>query len=282
MHGLNLATQGGAVYRLYDREGTQISYDKAIVRLAEAEVVLFGELHENTFIHHAQISMTDDLFNKKRKGELVLGAEMFEADNQLILDEYLAGVILHRHLVAEAKVWDNYETDYRALVDFAKEHGLKFIATNIPRRYASLVSREGIEALEGLSGEAKQYIAPLPIAVDLATPGYREMMGMNLDMGHRMQINPENLVAAQAVKDATMAYFIMENRATKQLFLHFNGVYHSQNYGGIYWYLKKAAAELKVLTLASVETESLEFKDEYKGLGDFILVVPAAGRQEGE
>ena len=279
MHGLNLETHGEAAYRLYDKEGTPIAYEKTIDLLAEAEVFLFGELHDNALIHHMQISMTEDLF-KKRKGELILGAEMFDSDNQLILDEYLSGLILHRHLVAEAKVWDNYEEDYSALVDFAKEHGLNFIATNIPRRYASLVSREGIEALEGLSGEAKQYIAPLPITVDPATPGYREMMGMSLDMGHGMQTNPENLVTAQAVKDATMAYFIMKNRAARQLLFHYNGVYHSQNYGGIYWYLKKAAPKLTVLTLSSVEGEHLEFQDEYKGLGDFILVVSSAGNRE--
>jgi len=281
MHGLNSEALGGPAYRLYDREGTQIAYDKTIDCLAEAEVLLFGELHDNALIHRMQISMTEDLF-KKRRGELILGAEMFEADNQLILNEYLAGMILHRHLVAEAKVWDTYETDYRVLVDFAKEHRLKFIATNIPRRYASLVSRDGIGALEGLSGEAKRYIAPLPITVDPATPGYREMREMSLDMGHGMQTNPENLVAAQAVKDATMAYFIMKNRAVNQQFFHYNGVYHSQNYGGIYWYLKKAAPELNVLTLSSVEGEYLEFQDGYKGLGDFILVVSAVGSQRGE
>lgn len=281
MHGLNLETHGGAAYRLYDKGGRQTTYDKTIDRLAQAEVVLFGELHDNVLIHRMQRSMTEDIY-KKRKGEMILGAEMFEADNQLILDEYLAGLILHRYLVAEAKVWDNYEEDYSALVDFAKEHRLKFIATNIPRRYAGLVSREGIKALDRVSGEAKQYIAPLPIGVDLATPGYREMMEMNLDMGHGMQMDPADLVAAQAVKDATMAYFIIKNHTATQLFLHFNGVYHSRNFGGIYWYLKQAAPGLTILTLSSVEGGRLEFQDEYKGLGDFILVVPSERRQKGE
>ena len=123
MHGLNLETHGEAAYRLYDKEGTPIAYEKTIDLLAEAEVVLFGELHDNALIHHMQISMTEDLF-KKRKGELILGAEMFDSDNQLILDEYLAGLILHRHLVAEAKVWDNYEEDYSALVDFQRSMAL--------------------------------------------------------------------------------------------------------------------------------------------------------------
>jgi uncharacterized iron-regulated protein len=29
------------------------------------------------------------------------------------------------------QLWSNYQTDYRPLVDFAKENNLRFIATNI-------------------------------------------------------------------------------------------------------------------------------------------------------
>lgn len=270
-------THDKPAYRLYKGEGEEIRYDETVDRLARADVVLFGEVHDNRLVHQLQFEITRDLFSAGR-GDMALGAEMFEADNQLILDEYLAGLILHRHLVAEAKVWNNYETDYRCLVDFAKENTLRFIATNVPRRYANLVAREGIEALERLSEEAKQYSAPLPISVDLATPGYREMMGMNLDMGHRMRMRPENVVAAQAVKDATMAHFVMKNLVAEGLFIHYNGVYHSQNYGGIYWYLKKADPRLSVLTISSVEGEHTGFQREYQGLGDFILVVPEGAK----
>jgi uncharacterized iron-regulated protein len=271
MFGLKEKAQKKPSWRLYGREGRELRYGETVEYLARAHVVLFGELHDNRLIHTLQYEITKDLFEGKKK-DLILGAEMFEADNQLILDEYLAGLILDRHLVTEAKVWDNYETDYRVLVDFAKEHGLKFIATNIPRRYANLVAREGIDALESLTEEAKRYFAPLPIAVDLETPGYREMMLMNRDMGHGMRIKPEHFVAAQAVKDATMAYFIVKNRAAASLFLHFNGVYHSQKFGGIYWYLKQADPGLALFTVSSVEAEHLEFQKEYIGLGDFILV----------
>jgi uncharacterized iron-regulated protein len=129
-------------------------------RCVRSDIILFGEIHEHPLVHWLQLELTRDLF-EIRKGDMMLGAEMLEADNQLIVDEYLASLIGHEHLVKEAKVWDNYDTDYRPLVDVAKEHGLRFIATNIPRRYAALVAREGMKALERLSDEAKRSIAPL-------------------------------------------------------------------------------------------------------------------------
>jgi len=258
-------------YQFYDKTGSPRSDTDVISHFARADVVLFGELHDNPVIHQLQYDMTRGLF-ERRDGRLILGAEMFEADNQIVLDEYLAGLIKHEHLINEAKVWGNYEPDYRPLVEFAKEHHLPFIATNIPRRYANLVAREGIEALDKLSEQATQSMAPLPIHVDMDTPGYREMMGM----GHGMGAKAQNFVAAQAVKDATMAYFILHHLEEGSLFVHFNGDYHSRSYGGIYWYLKAAAPELQVQTIASVESHTGEFEEAHRNLGDQVLLVPPA------
>jgi uncharacterized iron-regulated protein len=258
-------------YQFYTREGTKTIYQDLVRQLAQAHIVLFGELHNRTVVHMLQYEVTRGLY-EIRERDLILGAEMFEADNQLIVDEYLAGMIKHKHLVNEAKVWGNYDPDYRPLVEFAKENRLPFIASNIPKRYANLVARQGIRSLESLSDEAKHSIAPLPIEVDLATPGYREMMTMSRK--HGMYENPENFVAAQAVKDATMAYFILKNFSERRLFLHYNGDYHSREYGGIYWYIKKARPDLQVVVLATVESETLNYQDEYEGLGDYILLIP--------
>ena len=119
----------------------------------------------------------------------------------------------------------------KPLVDFAKENKLAFIATNIPRRYASLVSKKGFEALDNLTEEEKTWIAPLPILYDATLPGYVEMMKM---MGDHTS---PNMPKAQAIKDATMAYFIQKNLQPNSVFIHYNGTYHSDNFEGIYWYL---------------------------------------------
>jgi uncharacterized iron-regulated protein len=99
---------------------------------------------------------------------------------------------------------------------------------------------------------------------------------MEIGMAHGAHMDAQNFVAAQAVKDATMAWFILKNRGQQGLFLHYNGDYHSKNYGGICWYLKRYDPEITVRTISSVSRDTPGFDDACKGLADIVLVVPAA------
>ena len=260
-----------AAYQLFNSEGKQIKYKKLLKAASEADIILFGELHNNPICHWLQLELTKDLFSSKN-ANIVLGAEMFESDNQLIINEYLLGVIKKRNFEKEARLWPNYETDYKPLLEFAKENDLKFIATNIPRRYASVVYSKGFDALNDLEPEAKLFIAPLPIEYDAELSGYKKMKQMMGKMGKQAN---ENLAKAQASKDATMAFFILKNLENGQTFIHFNGTYHSDNFEGISWYLKRNNPELKILTIASVEQDSVEkLNEESKAVADFILCIP--------
>jgi uncharacterized iron-regulated protein len=266
---------GAEAGRLYEADGRPIALEAAAARLADAEVVLVGELHGNPAVHRLERRLAEEL-HRLHGRRLVLGAEMFEADDQLVLDEYLAGLILHHHLTSESKAWENYESDYRPLVELAKAEGLPFVATNVPRRYANLVAREGLGALERLGEEARRYVAPLPIRFDLDVPGYRELLEMDLPMRRGMKMAPENLVAAQAVKDATMAHFIARHAGQGRPLLHFNGVYHSQRRGGICWFLERDAPGLRVVTVSSVLGDPAAFEDDHRGAGELVFVAPAA------
>jgi len=254
--------------RLYDRAGVETSYGAMLGHLATSDVVLFGELHINPIVHWLQFEVTIDLFTRERQ-RLIVGAEMFESDDQIIIDEYMAGTIGHDAVTAEAKIWDNYETDYRPIVEFVHDHGIPFIGTNIPRRYARLVARGGLGELEKLSDQAKQWIAPLPIPLDLDSPTYHDL----LDLGRAHSMDAENFLAAQAIKDATMAHFIFKNRPPEKLFLHLNGEYHSRRFGGIFWYLKQKQPDLAIVTITSVEGRTLDFLDDYKDVADYTLVI---------
>ena len=259
-------SQNKPAYKLYNAKGNKVSYKRMIKKMTKANVVLFGEHHNNPIVHWLQFETTVDL-NKFRK--LTLGAEMFEADNQLQLNDYLKGEINQKEFDTVARLWSNYATDYKPLVDFAKNNKLKFIATNIPRRYASLVFKGGFKDLNELNATEKSWIAPLPISYDATLPGYvkmKEMMG-----GH----GGDNLPKAQAVKDATMAHFILKNIEKDTLFIHYNGSYHSDNYEGINWYLKQKNKKISIVTVTIVEQENLKvFKKENKLRADYIIVVP--------
>ena len=263
--------QNKPAYQIFDDKGKEASYKELLRASEKADVVFFGEEHDNPIAHWLELELLKDLFADKGK-DLVVGAEMFERDDQLVLDEYLAGMMKEKNFKDEAKLWSNYATDYKPLVEFAKENGLKFIGTNIPRRYASLVSSSGIEALSDLGEESKHYLAPLPIEVDLSLPGYQEMMAMM--EGHGAGVT-ENFPKAQASKDATMAWSIAENWSKGKSFLHFNGSYHSNNQEGILWYLDKYEPKAKTLTISLVSQENMEeVAEENQGVADFIIVVP--------
>lgn len=268
-------------YVLYDAQGAPQSYAAMINDLASADVVLFGEQHNNPICHWLQLQVSRDL-HAIRGDDLVLGAEMFEADGQLLLDELLAKTIQDKHFEAEGKLWKNYGTDYKPLVAFARDNRLRFVATNIPRRYASLVAREGVDALAALAPEARALICPLPFDVDTELPGYKAMAGMSHGGGSGGNSDAAlRMCSAQAVKDATMAHFILARWQRGNCFLHFNGSYHSDRHGdapyeGIAWYLRQANPELKILTIGSVVQSSvLALEADHLNSADFILCTPA-------
>jgi len=260
-------------YSIFNEKGKEVNYKKMLDAALEADIVMFGESHNNPISHWLQLQITEDLFVEKGSS-LVLAAEMFEADNQLILDEYLSGTIKQSSFENEARLWKNYKTDYKPLVEFAKENKLKFVASNIPRRYASLVHKEGFEGLDSLNDIAKTYIAPLPPEYDPELPGYKAMMEMMSGMGAG-HANP-NLPKAQAIKDATMAHFTLANWEPGKLVIHYNGSYHSQNFEGIVWYLKRQNPELKILTITTIEQDEIgKLEEENTGTANFTVCVPS-------
>ncbi|MEI8048242.1 MAG: ChaN family lipoprotein [Bacteroidota bacterium] len=258
-------------YRLFDMGGKNASYKDLIKEASEADIVFFGELHDNPICHWLEYEITADLYAEKGKN-LILGAEMFEADNQLIVNEYLGGLIKEKNFESEARLWPNYKTDYKRLLNFARDSSLTFIATNIPRRYASMVNKSGFEVLNTLDKKALQFMAPLPIQFDSTLSCYVEMVKM---MGDAPSHSTSNITMAQAMKDATMAYFILQNFTPGKTFLHFNGSYHSDRFQSILWYLQQTNPKLKIVTISSVEqADQDELKKESEGLANFIIAIP--------
>lgn len=266
---VNLQSQDKKAYQLYTSDGVPVTYSEMVSQVEMADIAFFGELHNNPISHWLQLELTQDLFLKSKEN-LILSAEMFESDNQLLLDEYLSGVIPKSRFEAECRLWPNYQTDYKPLVEFAKENELKFIAANVPRRYANIVSKKGFEVLETLSTEAKSFMPPLPIEYDPTVPCYKAMLEMEGMPAHVT----ENLPKAQALKDATMAHFIFKNYQTGKQIIHYDGAYHSNNHEGTVWYINQYFPKVNVQVISTVEQADVyNLEEENLGLGDYILVV---------
>jgi len=291
MASLTVQSQDKLAYQLFTGEGKDTKYGKMMKELKEADFVFYGELHNSAIAHWLELEITLDLFETSGQN-LILGAEMFETDNQILIDELFSGFLTEKKFTEDCRLWKNYPTDYKPLLVFAKEKKIPFIATNVPRRYASLVASKGFAILDSLSAEAKAFLPPLPIDFDPEVPCYKNMMSMMGEMGAPAKAMPgaattkpagdaamaahgtNNIVKAQALKDATMAWFMNKYYTEGKQFIHYNGSYHSDNHEGIIWYLKRLQPNAKIVVITTVTQDELqELEEGTKGKADFVVVV---------
>ncbi|MEY4805233.1 MAG: hypothetical protein RL331_1757 [Bacteroidota bacterium] len=269
-----LSAQDLPAYKIYNAKGKEVSFKSMVNSTNGATTVLFGEFHDNPIAHWLQLELTQKMF-AAHGSNLQLGFEMFEQDQQALLHAYLQGNLTAEQFQDTMRHWPNYKTDYAPLVEFAKEKGLSCMASNIQRKYASLLFKKGRAALDTLPEAIKQQMAPLNFAFDTTLSQYQAMKEMGAHMGPGMGWK---MVEAQAIKDATMAYFILHNqwRNPQTVHLHFNGAYHSDFHQGIMWYLQQEVAPSKILTISTVSQDNVQkLEKEHLGRADFIICVPS-------
>ena len=264
-------TNDKPAYTLYNNKGKVAKFSDMVKDLANSDMIFFGEYHTNPISHWLQYELAQSLYAEKGD-KLVFGAEMFENGNQLVLNEYLAGFYPEKKMLPElTQLWGNYQTDYKPLVEFAKEKKLRFIATNIPRRYASMIYKGGMDALKKLSPEARAMIGPdLEKYFDVSV--YADMASK---MGAHVPPNMLNIQISQASKDATMAHFSIINHKEGDLFFHLDGSYHSDNHRGIVWWVNKIKPGYNIKTVTTLtESEWAEMtKEEKQSIANYIIVV---------
>ena len=72
-------------YQFYNLKGKDAGYKDVLNAALGSDIVFFGELHDSPICHWLELELTKDLY-AEMKENLVIGAEMFESDNQLLLD----------------------------------------------------------------------------------------------------------------------------------------------------------------------------------------------------
>lgn len=273
-----LAMAQESSYKIYYTAAQkEISLTELITAVGHADVVFFGEEHNDSVAHSLQLEVFKGLHRIHGPG-LALSLEMFQTDVQPVLTEYLAGWITEKNLQTDARPWKNYK-DYRPLVEYAKEKKLYVLAANAPSRYTNRVTRAGIASLAELPKQSKKLLAPLPI--DTLTGRYYEKF-IGLLGGHEGMGNMK-IYQSQSVWDATMAWQIAQlakKRAVKHV-LHLNGRFHSDEKLGTYAQLQRYAKKLKLLNITSFSDTDFDHPqwEKWLHLGDFIIITdPSAKR----
>ena len=273
-----LAQTGDSKYTIFDSNGNTATFEQLINSAAQADVVFLGEQHDDATAHLLQMQIFKAGFDKyKNAKKIVLSLEMFERDVQTVINEYLENLITETHFLSSSRPWGNYKTDYRPLVEFAKENKLEVIAANAPRRYVNMVSRLGRDSLGKLSPDAKKWLAPLSFseASEAYSKKFNALMGRMPDPAN--QHSP--MLAAQMLWDATMAHSIAESlkKDKNKLVFHLNGSFHTENRLGTVEHLLKYRPKAKVLVV------TMRYEDDFKNfdkakhtnLGDFVILTDA-------
>ncbi|GAB5536965.1 MAG: ChaN family lipoprotein [Rubricoccaceae bacterium] len=238
-------------FTVYNAQGQQTELAAVCGALGDADVVFLGERHNDATAHALQLELmaAADIAAQEADRPLVLAMEMIETDVQTVLNEYLADTIRERDWLAAGRPWGNYEPDYKPLVEFAKSHGARVVGSNAPGRYVSLVSRTGGTAvLDSLSAHAKAWLPPLPIAPpsDALATKFTDLMG---GMSHGSGPTVEGMLAAQNLRDVSMATVTARALDGNALVIHVNGSFHSENHLGIPEHLARLAPNARQLVV---------------------------------
>jgi uncharacterized iron-regulated protein len=260
----------GQHYKIYDvKKQKVISLDDIVVAMANADVIFFGEEHNDSIGHYLEVN----LFKKLAvayQNKVGLTLEMFHTDVQPVMNEYLAGIITEKNFIKEARAWNNYK-DYKPMIEFAKNEGIAVIGGNAAARYSNSVTKNGLEILAKLPANSKQFLPPN--AIDTLTGRYYEKF-IGLLGGHGM--GAMKVYQTQNFWDATMAWsiakFAKENKGKK--IFQVNGRFHSDEKLGTYAQLKKYAPKLKALNIAAFASEDFTNPDweRHKDLGDYVIL----------
>ena len=306
-----LGLNRGSSFACFRPNGERAALSEIIAAAEKADVVLLGETHDDPVAHQLQLYL---LMMAQQSKPCVLSLEMFERDVQPVIDEYLAGLIREKDLMQDARPWANYESDYRPMVEFCRQHGMPVIAANVPRRYVGAVGRLGAKKLADGSWPAASHAFMPPLPLPKPSAGYlahlmadpailrTDQIGLQLGPEEDEEAPPAPALSMEAAAaagkcpyiglskrdgllqpmllwDAGMAHSIAAALEAHpgHLVFHVCGSFHCEGFHGITEMLNAYRPQARVLVvIVYAESDCDTFVPErHAGQADFVLLADA-------
>jgi len=246
-------------YQLFSPDGTEISIEQLVSQHSDANVFMVGEFHAHPGVHLFQAKLMAYL--AAQGIPLALSMEQFTRADQAILSQYVAGEVGEITLTKKTKVWDNYKSDYRPLVEIAKEQSLPVIAANAPRDIVKCIGRQGPQYLSKLSTQQRALVAN---TIDISDSPYRQKFLSNMRGMSLSEKRIEQMFGAQMAWDATMAESIanhLTHNPNHRVF-HIAGRFHIVNGLGTGAELQKLKPQVNIVNItAAMAQEKTEIQD---------------------
>lgn len=278
----------GDAYRVYNALGESVSLSQALAVAGDAEVVFFGEEHNDETGHYLELALYRHALATNAARPTALSVEMLARDQQFIVDEYLADLITESSFLKSVRQWANYKNDYHPMIAAAKDAGASVIASNAPRRYVNRVSRSGRVGLDAVAERAVDFLAPLPFGEpsveyrqewnDLMKSMMSEADTDTVAAAAHMSIDDaalDRMLQAQVLWDATMAYSIAEHltREPGSSVVHIVGSFHVKNGTGIPEHLERYRPGTRAIAFVAEPVDDIDsFPEDLVGAADFVVL----------
>ena len=274
-----------AAHRVYDTRHKRFTdFESLLADASTADVLFLGEQHDDPITHALETAALAGL--TRRRGNIVLAMEMFERDAQPSLDAYLGGRLSEPDFLAASRPWPRYRSDYRPMVEIAKAYQWPVTASNVPRRFASLVGRRGLAGISDSVPSAERNFAartfncPHDDYFDRFASTMGDMSGhgtpAKAQTEQEKKATLERVYQAQCVKDETMGESIAIAYAAaspRGLVVHVNGSFHSDYRLGTAERTERQLPGKRIVVVSFIPIADLDSADgaAQKKLGDYVV-----------
>jgi len=193
----------GGAHRL--SRSDQAAVTSMMADLRQARVVFVGEFHDQRDHHMLQLGIIRELYGQGTP--LSIGLEMFNLEQQPVLDEWVKGKLSLQDFVARyQKGWSINWAEYDSIMLFARNNRIPMIALDAPSDLVKMVTYGGTGAL------TTEVLKRLPAGVTTSMPpSYRKFMSRAFRTHQIPDGMFDNFCAAQGLRNSTMARLIADH-----------------------------------------------------------------------
>jgi len=255
-----------------------ITRDELLQQVRDAHYLLLGETHDNEVHHRIQTSIVEALARDRRPA---LAMEQFDIEHQTALNEAAAMPNTTTESIADAGQFDRKGWNwplYEPLVAIALRNKLPIAAINLSRAEARRIV-----------GQPQQLTEDPRFAALALSAAWNQQREDTLrheivagHCGHAPATMLPGLMAAQRLRDATMAEALIARSATGAVAILGHG--HARKDIGVPIYLTARVPRARVVSISLMEVEpahryASDYIAEEGAEFDFVWFTPAAQRE---
>lgn len=190
---------------LHTASGHYLDQQQLFDSLAHFPLVYVGEVHDNPASHRLELEVLSAM-RQRHPGQVSLGMEMFNIEQQAVLDRWVAGELSEKEFLRESRWFENWGGDfelYRELLEYCRDQQIPVIGLNTTRALGRKVSMTSLDQLD------EETRAQMP-EMDMNDPYQLEMINKIFGAHGTGATMLESFSRRQTLWDETMAATVAE------------------------------------------------------------------------